>query len=226
MLYNKRDINEADHFIGNLTNHLKLVKGARVWDLACGKGRHSVKLNSLGYTVVGTDLSSESIAEASKAANITLDFFVHDMRTPFRINYFEAVLNLFTSIGYFSDQRDNFNVFQNVYNALKPNGVFVIDFFNSELVKSCLVPEAQEQRGEITFTITKRVEENKIVKHIRFCDKGKEYNFEEKVILYTLNDLLNYASKAGFVLQETFGNYDLMTFNQKGSDRLIAVFKK
>ena len=46
-----------------------------------------------------------------------------------RINYFETVVNLFTSIGYFNDQRDNYGVFQNVYNALKPKGVFVIDFF-------------------------------------------------------------------------------------------------
>lgn len=217
---------EADHFIANLTTHLNLSKDANVWDLACGKGRHSIKLNSLGYSVVGTDLSEESIAEATKAANHALDFFVHDMRTPFRINYFEAVFNLFTSIGYFKDHRDNYGVFQNVYNALKPNGVFVIDFFNSGKVKSCLVPSANEVRGDITFNITKRLEENKIVKHIKFVDKGKEYNFEEKVIMYTLDDLLNYASKAGFALKETFGNYDLKPFDEKNSDRLIAVFKK
>lgn len=217
---------EADHFITNLTKHLNLSKDANVWDLACGKGRHSIKLNSLGYTVVGTDLSQESIAEAGKSSNNTLDFYVHDMRTPFRINYFEAVLNLFTSIGYFNDQRDNYGVFQNVYNALRPNGVFVIDFFNSGIVKSCLVPSAQELRGEITFTISKRLEGNKIIKQIKFNDKGKEYNFEEKVIMYTLDDLLSYASKAGFVLKETFGNYDLKPFDEKRSDRLIAVFKK
>jgi SAM-dependent methyltransferase len=203
-----------------------LAKNAKVWDLACGKGRHSIKLNSLGYTVVGTDLSEESIAQANKAANNSLDFYVHDMRTPFRINYFDAVFNLFTSIGYFSDPRDNYSVFQNVYNSLKTKGIFVIDFFNSGKVKSCLVPSAKEERGEIIFHITKRLEENKIVKHIKFSDKGKEYNFEEKVIMYTLEDLLNYASKAGFKLKETFGNYDLDPYDKKNSDRLIALFEK
>jgi SAM-dependent methyltransferase len=225
-LYRNRDFSEADHFITNLTNHFALPKDARLWDLACGKGRHSIKLNSLGYTVVGTDLSEESIAEANRSANSTLDFYVHDMRTPFRINYFDAVFNLFTSIGYFNDQRDNYSVFQNVYNALKPNGIFVIDFFNSGKIKTCLVPSAQEQRGEVTFLITKRLEGNRIIKHIKIKDKGKEYDFEEKVILYTLDDLLNYASKAGFKLEETFGNYELALYDQQNSDRMIAVFKK
>jgi SAM-dependent methyltransferase len=226
MLYRNRDHSEAEHFISNLMRHLSLAKDACVWDLACGKGRHSIKLNSLGYRVVGTDLSEESIREASRSASDTLDFYVHDMRTPFRINYFDAVLNLFTSIGYFNDHRDNYCVFQNVFNALKNNGVFVIDFFNSAKVKSCLVPSAKEQRGDITFMITKRLEDKKIIKHIKFVDKGKEYNFEEKVIMYTLDDLLNYASKAGFKLKETFGNYDLDKFDEQNSDRLIAVFHK
>lgn len=226
LLYNNRNTTEANHFIDNLTKHLKLNTNAAIWDLACGKGRHSIKLNDLGYTVVGTDLSNESIEEANGFANEKLDFFVHDMRTPFRINYFDAVLNLFTSIGYFKDQRDNFSVFQNVYNALKPNGVFVIDFFNSEKVKSCLVSNAVEKRGEMEFIISKRLEGNKIIKHIRFADKGKEYNFEESVLMYTLPDLMNYAEKTGFILKEIFGSYNLEKFNEQNSDRLIVVFSK
>lgn len=226
MLYRNRDLAEADHFISNLTKHLNLSGDARIWDLACGKGRHSIKLNGLGYNVVGTDLSEESIAEANKSANNALDFYVHDMRTPFRINYFDAVFNLFTSIGYFNDQRDNYSVFQNVYNALRGDGIFVIDFFNAEKIKSCLVPSAKEEREDITFHITKHLRDNKIIKRIKFSDKGREYNFEEKVIMYTLEDLLNYASKAGFSLKETFGDYDLGSYNKKNSDRMITVFKK
>ncbi|MBK6522540.1 MAG: class I SAM-dependent methyltransferase [Sphingobacteriaceae bacterium] len=226
LLYNNRNNSEANNFIDNLTKYLQLNKDATVWDLACGKGRHSIKLNELGYTVVGTDLSAESIEEASSFANKKLDFFVHDMRTPFRINYFDAVLNLFTSIGYFKDPRDNFGVFQNVYNALDPKGVFVIDFFNATKVKSCLVTNAVEKRGDLEFTISKRLEGNKIIKQIKFADKGKEHNFEESVLMYTLPDLMNYATKAGFVLKDTFGSYNLERFDEQNSDRLIVVFSK
>jgi SAM-dependent methyltransferase len=226
LLYNNRNTSEANHFIDNLTKYLKLKNDAAVWDLACGKGRHSIKLNELGYNVVGTDLSQESILEASKLSNSKLDFFVHDMRTPFRINYFDAVFNLFTSIGYFTDQRDNYSVFQNVHNALKPNGVFVIDFFNSVKVQSCLVANAEEKRGDLVFKISKHIKENKIIKQIKFADKGKEYNFEESVTMYSLADLLNYAKRAGFVIKETFGNYNLEKFDEQNSDRLIVIFSK
>jgi len=226
LLYNNRSTTEANLFISNLTKHLQLKKDAAIWDLACGKGRHSIKLNELGYTVVGTDLSVESIEEAIACVNEKLDFFVHDMRTPFRINYFDAVLNLFTSIGYFNDQRDNYSVFQNVYNALRPDGIFVIDFFNSTKVKSCLVDNQNEERGDLVFNISKRLEGNKIIKQIKFADKGKEYNFEESVWMYTFSDLMNYATKAGFVLKNTFGNYNLEKFDEQNSDRLITVFKK
>jgi SAM-dependent methyltransferase len=226
LLYNNRNTSEANHFIDNLTKYLQLKNDAVIWDLACGKGRHSIKLNELGYTVVGTDLSQESILEANKLSNNKLDFFVHDMRTPFRINYFDAVFNLFTSIGYFNDQRDNYAVFQNVHNSLKPNGVFVIDFFNSVKVESCLVASAEEKRGDLVFKISKHIKDKKIVKQIKFADKGKEYNFEESVMMYTLDDLFNYAKKAGFVVKETFGNYDLEKFDEQNSDRLILIFSK
>jgi 2-polyprenyl-3-methyl-5-hydroxy-6-metoxy-1,4-benzoquinol methylase len=54
-----------------------------VLDLACGKGRHSIYLNQLGFTVLGADLSENSILEAAKNTNDSLHFKVHDMREPF-----------------------------------------------------------------------------------------------------------------------------------------------
>jgi cyclopropane fatty-acyl-phospholipid synthase-like methyltransferase len=48
---------------------LNLPEEAKILDLACGKGRHSIYLNQLGYDVTGADLSENSIKEASKSAN-------------------------------------------------------------------------------------------------------------------------------------------------------------
>ena len=74
--------------------------------MACGKGRHSVHLNSLGYQVTGLDLSEESIAYAKQFENSSLHFDVHDMSTPYH-DQFDAVFNLFTSFGYFENEEDN-----------------------------------------------------------------------------------------------------------------------
>ncbi|MFN3940966.1 MAG: YkgJ family cysteine cluster protein, partial [Chitinophagales bacterium] len=79
---------------------------SKILDLACGKGRHSIYLNQLGYDVTGADLSENSIKEASKFANEKLHFKVHDMRIPFEEKY-DAIFNLFTSFGYFENDADN-----------------------------------------------------------------------------------------------------------------------
>ena len=57
LLYDNRDEKEAEFFMKNLILFLELKKGSRILDLHCGKGRHSVFLNSKGCNVVGADLS-------------------------------------------------------------------------------------------------------------------------------------------------------------------------
>ena len=226
ILYKKRDDKEAQAFMDVLANHLKLDGSHKIWDLACGKGRHSIYLNSKRLNVIGTDLSDNSITEALKSSNETLEFYKHDMRTPFRMNYFTHVFNLFTSIGYFEDERDNLKVFKNVYQALKPGGIFVIDFFNAADVKACMVADSKMTIENIAFHITKKTESNKIIKRIEFSDKGKDYFFEEKVSLLTKKDFTEMAIASGFTLSETFGDYELNAFDENISKRLILIFKK
>ncbi|MEN8885269.1 MAG: methyltransferase domain-containing protein, partial [Winogradskyella sp.] len=64
ILYKDRDYSEAQVFMDNLTNYLNIPNGGKILDLACGKGRHSVYLNKLGYNVTGVDLSEKSITHA------------------------------------------------------------------------------------------------------------------------------------------------------------------
>ena len=225
-LYNNRDNKEADFFISNIMAYLKLPATATIWDLACGKGRHAIKLNQMGYKVVGTDLSENSIKEANKQSNNNLDFYVHDMRTPFRINYFDSVFNFFTSFGYFKNETDSFKVFETVFESLKPSGLFVIDFFNADRVKSCLVENMEVKKEDIDFKISKTIKDKRITKRISFVANGKEQHFEENVFLYDKNDFLKFADKTGFKLTACFGDYSLNTFDEQNSERLILIFSK
>lgn len=226
LLYNNRNHSEANHFIDQLCSHLQLKPDARIWDLACGKGRHAIALSKKGYDVTGTDLSENSIREATLHANAHLHFFVHDMRSPFKTGYFDAVFNLFTSFGYFKDFDENFLVFKNLAASLKPKGLVVVDFFNSEKVIASFKPNYTEQRGDITFDINKTVVNNSIVKRIEFSDKEKKYYFEESVSLLKKEDFENFAREAKLGLCKVFGNYHLEEFNKKKSDRLILIYQK
>ena len=84
ILYRDRDCKEAENFMDHLTRFLELPKNGEILDLACGKGRHSIYLNKLGYSVIGADLSAASILHAKQFENETLQFIEHDMSLSFQ----------------------------------------------------------------------------------------------------------------------------------------------
>lgn len=224
ILYKDRDYEEAQLFMDNLTQYLNLPEDAKILDLACGKGRHSIYLNTLGYDVTGADLSENSIAEASKSANDKLHFEVHDMRLPFE-QKFDAVFNLFTSFGYFENDEDNLTTLKAIRDSLGEYGFAVIDFMNVKQVIDNLVPEEVKTVEGITFHIKRYVKDNYIYKDIAFEDKGRQYNFTEKVKALTLENFEALMEEAGIFLLDIFGDYKLHKFYKNDSERLIMIFK-
>ncbi|MEI3791926.1 MULTISPECIES: class I SAM-dependent DNA methyltransferase [Chryseobacterium] len=226
LLYSNRDYTEAENFITKLTEDLQLPPSSKIIDLACGKGRHSVFLNKLGYDVLGLDLSRQSIEFDKQFETQTLLFNVHDMRNPIDADPMDAVFNLFTSFGYFDNESDDKKVFQSVYGILKPGGYFVLDYLNEEYVRKNLIPESTITRGNIDFKILKKIEGRHIVKDIRFEADGKSFHFFEKVKLHTLETINSYATDCGFERVKIWGDYQLNEFDREVSPRCINLFKK
>ncbi len=223
ILYQNRNDDEAHLFMRNLLSHLQLKHQSKILDLPCGKGRHSVFLNSLGYDVIGADLSENSINYANQFTNDTLHFEVHDMRNPF-LTKFDAIFNLFTSFGYF-DEKTNIKVLKNLKKGLKKNGVLVIDFMNVAYVKKHLVTKETIVKNDIKFNITKSIIDDFIVKEIRFTADNKEHYYTEQVRFLTLKKLEKYVQKAGLSLKNIFGTYSLTEFDIEKSNRLILILK-
>lgn len=226
ILYDHRNEEEAEKFVGNLCSKLDLQKGAKVLDLACGKGRHSMTLKKLGYEVTGADLSENSINQARIDSNNSIDFLVHDMREPIAEKKFDAVFNLFTSFGYFDSSSENEKVLWAIHEMLEPDGLLVIDFLNAIKTIKSLVPECSISKKSIDFKISKRYEGKHIFKRIEFEDDGNQFTFEERVQALTYDDFADLLNKSGFDILSTFGDFDLNPFDSKTSDRLIIVAKK
>ena len=224
ILYKDRNYREAQIFMDNLTHYLNLPEKAKVLDLACGKGRHSIYLNQLGFDVLGADLSENSIVEASKNSNETLHFKVHDMREPFE-EKFDAIFNLFTSFGYFESDEDNLTTLRAIKESLSEYGFAVIDFMNVANVIETLVPEEVKTVDGIDFKIKRYVEDGNIFKEIDFEDQGRKYHFTEKVKALTLKDFEELMAEAGIFLLDIFGDYKLKKFHKTESERLIMMFK-
>jgi len=224
ILYKERNDDEAQLLMDNLTQYLNLPEEAKILDLACGKGRHAIYLNSLDYDVTGADLSENSIAEASKFANDKLHFKVHDMREPFEEKY-DAIFNLFTSFGYFEDDADNYKTLKAIHNSLTETGFAVLDFMNVDYVLANLVPEEVKTVDGIAFHIKRYFKDGHIFKEIDFEDQGKKYHFTEKVQALRLEDFEQMMEKAGIYLLDLFGDYKLRNYYKTQSERLIMIFK-
>lgn len=224
ILYKDRASDEAQLFIDNLTHYLNLSEDAAVLDLACGQGRHAIYLNSLGYEVVGADLSPNNIDAAKAFENEKLHFLVHDMREPLEKKY-DTIFNLFTSFGYFSDPEDNVRVLKAMHDSLSEYGLAVIDFMNVNKVIANLVPSEIKTIEGIDFHIERRVENGFIFKDIRFHADGEDFAFTEKVKALTLSDFETMMNEHEIYLLDVFGDYKLRKFYPNESDRLIMIFK-
>lgn len=224
LLYKNRGEEEAAAFIRLLAAKLELEPGSTVLDLACGKGRHARTLHSLGMQVTGIDLSPESICEAQQQAPAGMEFYVHDMRRPFRIHYYNYVFNLFTSFGYFRSENENRKVLAAVRQGLKPGGKLIIDFFNGEKVRAMLAQphDIETEACGVLFRIHKYADTTHVYKEIRFSDKGRDYAFTERVQLLGLAEFTRLLEPA-FRIETCYGDYALGAFNGQTSDRLIII---
>ena len=107
-----------------------------ILDLACGTGRHSIKLCKAGYDVIGLDLSGNLLQIAKKNAmtvSSNCDFVKASMLfVPFRSGIFAGVVSLDTSFGYLASEGEDIQSLGEVKRILNEQGLFVLDVFNRD----------------------------------------------------------------------------------------------
>src|SRR5579884_2342104 len=111
------------HEVTRLMDVLGLPSGARVLDVPCGQGRHAHLLAEAGWDVGGLDYSRDLLARArARGTGRTLRYTRGDMRSlPAKWSErFDAVLNLFTSFGFFVDPNDDRRVVAEFARVLQP----------------------------------------------------------------------------------------------------------
>lgn len=227
ILYDQRDENEASAFIKAIKKKLKTPKDAYVLDAACGQGRHAKTLHELGFKVKGFDLSPKNIKAANHDSAENLSFFVHDIRDPLPlVGIYDLVCNFFTSFGYFDMKSDNQAAFNSLSAALKPSGIFLMDFFNPNYVLANLVGQETVMKQGISFEINRWADKGYLYKSIDFKDQNTQYHFEEKVELISKTDFLDYALKSGLTWTDLLGDYQLNSFDDQNSPRMIFLWTK
>ena len=227
LLYSNRSETEAIEFVDALLRELAPLSNSTMLDLGCGAGRHAKYLAAQGFDVTGLDLAATSIRNAKKYSKANLRFAKHDMRDPFGKNLFDYVFNFFTSFGYFRNNEENQKVVRNIYHALKPGGLLVLDYLNVAWSEERLIAEEEKEIDGIHYHISRWTDEQFFYKKIQIENMpAGQSEFVEQVAKFDLDDFNHMFEQSGLQIQKVYGDYSLATYNKKTSPRMILLARK
>lgn len=224
----ERNKNEAEKFLYKLIHYLEPSTGCRMLDVACGQGLFSRVLASMDFEVTGTDISEYAITGAKQFEKENLQFYLHDIRRPFWINYFDYVFNFFTGFGYFRTRREHEDAIRTICNSLKSNGVLVMDYLNVHYVENHLVAEEEKEINVTTYHIRRWQDDTHFYKNIRiqYSTLPGPIEFTEEVSKLMLGDFTDMLSYQGMQIISVFGDYELNPYDIEKTPRMIIVAKK
>jgi len=177
----------------------------RILDAPCGAGRHSLELAQRGYDVVGIDFNPQVLAAArttAEARGLNAVFQQHDLRHLDVDGEFDAVLCLWTSIGYFSEL-ENEQSLLNLAKAVKPGGTLILD----AVVLESLCPKFTargwswwgegEDRVRVCEERTWDAEHARINVRWSFIQNQREETRDSSIRVYTCRELLSILERGG-----------------------------
>jgi SAM-dependent methyltransferase len=193
----------SQHETDLIVRLLGLGRGARVLDIPCGYGRIAKRLAESGCDIVGVD-SNPRFLEIAKLHSGPVDYRLSDMRQFAADAEFDAIVNWFTSFGYFDDATDR-SILATWRRALKPGGKLIIDHQNRQRLLGVIAATgghavALTQRGDdllidrATFDVaTGRTNTERI--SVR---NGRVRRYPFTVRTFSFTELRDWLLQAGF----------------------------
>lgn len=214
--------------------------GGLILDLACGIGRISIPLAKRGFNVIGVDISpsyikrAEEYAEAEGVSEKTR-FIRWDMREVSSVlrdyaDGFDAVLNMWTSMGYW-DKETDMSILRQCLGLTKPNGVFIMHTAN----RDCLIRRFQARDFEIrqdgTVVLMERsldLETSRMVNFWSYYRKeGEDLRFLNRMEInhriYSLHELKEQFQASGWMVLASYGGFDQRPFTTDTFSMIIVA---
>jgi ubiquinone/menaquinone biosynthesis C-methylase UbiE len=185
---------------------------AELLDAPCGYGRHSTALAEAGFRVTGADRSPVLLDEGRRRSGerewprwVQADH----RELPFEDGSFDAVLNLFSSLGYRGEEGDRATLAE-FRRVLRPGGALVIETQHRDRIMSIFRERDWEERGDDTRLEKRRfdyVAGEIETEHGLLTGDGKRHQLTYRMRLYTATELARLVSDAGFATVECFGGF-------------------
>ncbi|MGW3204224.1 class I SAM-dependent methyltransferase [Streptomyces sp. NPDC001135] len=204
--------------------------GARILDLCCGPGLFTVPLARAGHTVTGVDRSAPLLKAADAAlrdAGAEARLVEADMLDFAEPEAFDAVVNMYTSFGYFDRPEDNLQVLRNAYTSLAPGGTFLVDVVGKEILARL------DERVSLT-----EVDDRILIQRDTVLDDWSRLRSDwfslvgdrvarasMTLYVYSAAELRHLLETAGFDRVDVFGGYDGAPYDHR-ADRLVVVARK
>lgn len=212
---------------------LELEAGARVLDLCCGQGRHSVVFARHGFQVTGLDLNPaylELAEQSARAAKVALKTIAADMRQiPFQ-DHFDAIVNMYSSFGYLESEADDRKVLESAARAIRPGGRLMLDLLNREWAVANYIQNDWHTGSDGTLYVERReLDLASSRMHVKFTiigpSGGRRDSVGHHIRLYTLTETTRLLQQVGLNLTGVFGGFDAEPY-AIGTRRMIVIAQK
>ena len=207
-----------------------LTSPPKVLDLCCGVGRISSELARMGFSVTGVDITESFLTAAkedSEYEKLNIEYIKADAREFVRPDFFDTIVNLYISFGYFSDQKDDLKILRNVYESLKKDGSFIIETLGKEIVVRDFIEAEWFERDDYTVLTEYQPLDSWAFLKNRWIllkdEKRTEKIFVQR--LYSACELRSLLLEAGFKNIEIYGDWDESSYDQHAA-KLITVARK
>lgn len=225
------DLERDRREVARLLEILALPVGARVLDCPCGQGRHAHLLAEAGCRVDGVDYSRHLLAVARKrGTGPVLRYTRADMRRlPARWSgRFDAVVNLFTSFGFFLDPADDARVIREFGRVLTPGGTLVWHGASRDGVSARFLARDWWRTRNGTLVVQQRRFDplsGILTVESEWRSAARRVRREHRIRLYTATRVAELCADAGLVVEYAFDGWSPRPLRRASGEMLLVARK-
>ncbi len=243
----KKDAPQEVDGLCKLFDEFKVGEGSKILDFSCGIGRHSIPLAKKGYDIVGYDPSQFFLEKAMLyyeqefvRGEKKVRFYRGDVRNFNNVlstnndSNFNAIIIMFNSFGFFDEVEDT-KILKQLLSVAEPGCILVIETENRDWsimntphhyiwefggVLSNEIWEFNQHTStlESKSKLYKKDSENEIYR--------LQLEFQMKLRLYSLHELMRLLKNAGWAFRQCYGNIKTLEDVSLKSQYMITVSKK